>query len=782
MLPKLCWLLMELVLTRAIRQIMKSLQTWLLWLFQTLRIEFNKSEFNLATYKRGLASVEEQIVFYKKNEVMFCEQIAVLKKELEKLKQEKESRLFSTPNLDLSNSSLEEFQQPEFEGYGPKTSKSVNEDTSNEVKESPDAPLVEELVSTDKLEKKTIFPTVAKINFVRPQQQEKPVRKPIKYAEMYRLTAIIIIGKGWYLGIIIQGLITIILLKRLTQGHPQKEDQGYVDSGCSGHMTGNMSYLLDFKEFDGGYVTFGGGAKGGRIKGTLKTSKLDFEDAEAVNTACYVKNRVLVVKPHNKTPYELFIGRIPSLSFMRSFGCHVTILNTLDHLGKFDGKSDEGFFVGYSLNSKAFRVYNTRTRKVEENLHVRFLEDKPIIAGDRPKWLFDIDVLTESMNYVPIVVGTNSNDFLGTNKSIGTGQSNKETGYSQDYILMPLWKDGSLFDSSSKNACNDEPQPSSDAGKKDDENKNKESGINDQEKSKNSSLNVNTARQNINTASINTSSLNINTASPTVITTPHEATHADLFGDEIELDMSNISTTYQVPSTPITRIHKDHSLDNVIGDVLSSEEPKRIAKALSDLAWVEAMQEELLQFKLEKVWILVDLPMVEEEVYVCQPPGFEDPDYPYKVYKVVKALYGLHQAPRAWDILLVQVYVDDIIFGSTKKDLCTEFEKLMHDKFQMSSMGELTLFLGLHVKQKEDGYILFATNKYVDEIAIARKQTIVATLLLLTEAEYVAAANCYGQTYSQKHLILMIGMDWTYYLDKIRVYSGNSRASAAGMT
>ncbi|GJX93285.1 hypothetical protein Tco_0347871 [Tanacetum coccineum] len=94
--------------------------------------------------------------------------------------------LFSPPTIDLSNSGLEEFQQPEFEGYGPKISKSVSEDISNEVMKSPDAPLVEELVSNDKLEKKTIFPTVAKINFVTPQQQEKPVRKPVKYAEMYR--------------------------------------------------------------------------------------------------------------------------------------------------------------------------------------------------------------------------------------------------------------------------------------------------------------------------------------------------------------------------------------------------------------------------------------------------------------------------------------------------------------------------------------------------------------------------------------------------------------------
>nr|GFB94390.1 putative ribonuclease H-like domain-containing protein [Tanacetum cinerariifolium] len=184
-----------------------------------------------------------------------------------------------------------------------------------------------------------------------------------------------------------------------------------------------------------------------------------------------------------------------------------------------------------------------------------------------------------------------------------------------------------------------------------------------------------------------------------------------------------------------------------------------------------AMQEELMQIHLQKVWTLVDLPRgkraigtkwvfrnkkdergivirnkarIEEEVYVCQPLWFKDPDYSDKFYKVEKALYGLHQAPRAWyetlakylldnrihrgkidqtlfikrqkeDILLVQVYVDDIIFGSTKKELCTEFEKLMHDKFQMSSMGELTFFLGLQVKQKSDG-IFISQDRYVDEI------------------------------------------------------------------
>ncbi|GJW32201.1 putative ribonuclease H-like domain-containing protein [Tanacetum coccineum] len=446
--------------------------------------------------------------------------------------------------------------------------------------------------------------------------------------------------------------------------------------------------------------------------------------AKAVNTACYVKNRVLVVKPHNKTPYELFRGRTPALSFMRPFGSHVTILNTLDYLGKFD----EGLFVGYSMNSKAFRVYNIRTRKVEENLHIRFLEDKPIIAGDGPKWLFDIDVQTKSMNYVPVVAGTNSNDLVGIEEIIGACHSRKQTGSSQDYILMPLL---------------------------------------------------------------------------TVTTAPLEATHANFFGDEIEVDMSNITTTYLtrriikttneqgfISAVSEGKTHEDlHTY--LFACFLSQEEPKKVIQALKDPSWIEAMQEELLQFKLQQVWTLVDLPYVKraigtkwvyrnkkdergivirnkarlvaqgytqeegidydevfapvakieairlllayasfkdfvvyqmdvksaflygkikEDVYVCQPPGFEDPEFPDRVYKVEKALYGLHQAPRAWyetfsiylldngfqrgqidktlfitrvksDILLVQVYVDDIIFGSTKKELCTEFEKLMHKKF-----------------------------------------------------------------------------------------------------
>ncbi|GJT84550.1 retrovirus-related pol polyprotein from transposon TNT 1-94 [Tanacetum coccineum] len=124
--------------------------------------------------------------------------------------------------------------------------------------------------------------------------------------------------------------------------------------------------------------------------------------AEAVNTACYVLNRVLVTKPQLKTPYEILMGRSPNISFMRPFGCSLTILNTLDHLGKFDGKSEEGYLLGYSTNSKGFRVYNRITRKVQDCLHVNFLENQENQKGKGPDWMFDLDLLTPSMNYIPV--------------------------------------------------------------------------------------------------------------------------------------------------------------------------------------------------------------------------------------------------------------------------------------------------------------------------------------------------------------------------------------------
>ncbi|GJR38822.1 ribonuclease H-like domain-containing protein [Tanacetum coccineum] len=201
--------------------------------------------------------------------------------------------------------------------------------------------------------------------------------------------------------------------------------------------------------------------------------------AEAVNTACYVQNRVLVTKPHNKTPYELLICRPPNLDFMRPFGCLVTILNTLDHLGKFEGKADEGFLVGYSVNSKAFRVFNTRTMKVKENLHIKFLENKSNVAGSGPEWLFDIDSLTKSMNYMLVTTGNQTNGDAGIETNVNAGQTGQEKASDHEYILLPFMPFISPLSSSTQSS---DDKDTDEVPGKGDKGVNKGSRIDDQER------------------------------------------------------------------------------------------------------------------------------------------------------------------------------------------------------------------------------------------------------------------------------------------------------------
>ncbi|GJS13913.1 putative ribonuclease H-like domain-containing protein [Tanacetum coccineum] len=162
---------------------------------------------------------------------------------------------------------------------------------------------------------------------------------------------------------------------------------------------------------------------------------------EAVATACYVLNRVLVTNPHNKTPYELLTGIVPTISYLKPFGCHVTILNTIDQLGKFDGKSDEGFLVGYSTQGKAYRVYNLASKRVEETMNVKFLENKPNVAQTGPAWYFDLDYLTDSMDYSHV---RSTNPFAGSSNATTNNASSQDTNDSdtdddQDVIILPSY-------------------------------------------------------------------------------------------------------------------------------------------------------------------------------------------------------------------------------------------------------------------------------------------------------------------------------------------------------
>ncbi|GJR80454.1 ribonuclease H-like domain-containing protein [Tanacetum coccineum] len=238
--------------------------------------------------------------------------------------------------------------------------------------------------------------------------------------------------------------------------------------------------------------------------------------AEAVNTACYVQNRALVTKPHNKTPYELLLGRPSSISFIRPFRCHVTILNTLDPLGKFDVKADEEFLVGYSINSKAFRVFNTKTRKVEENPHINFLENKPNVAGSGLEWLFDIDSLTKSMNYEPVTAGnkTNGDAVILSDSSLYLSTQSSEDAVADDAGKKPNEEPANEGERNEGYANNTNRfstvNPSVSAAGQDFDN------ADDQERIDSRTQDVNTVEPSINTASenINTGSPNINTASP----------------------------------------------------------------------------------------------------------------------------------------------------------------------------------------------------------------------------------------------------------------------------
>ncbi|GJS08640.1 putative ribonuclease H-like domain-containing protein [Tanacetum coccineum] len=606
------------------------------------------------------------------------------------------------------------------------------------------------------------------------------------------------------------------------QGNPQQDldKKGVIDSGCSRHMTGNMSYLTDIEEIDGGYVAFGGNPKGGKItgRGIIKTGNLDFENVYfvrelkfnlfSVSQMCDKKNSVLfndteciVLSPNFKLTDESYVllqvsrknhmysvdlkNIVPkggltclfakaasdeSKLWHRRLG-HINF-KTINKLvkgnlvrGKFDSKADEGFFVGYSINSKAFKVFNSRTRIVEENLHVQFSENTPNIAGSGPNWLFDIDALTKSVNYKPVVAGNQSNGNVGTK------------------------------------ACDD----AGDDGKKVNENPREDSKCIDQKKEDN----VNSTN-NVNVASINKVNVVGAKTSIELLIDPDMSKLEDIVysdNDEdvgTEVEMTNLDASMPVSPIPATRVHKDHPVEQIIEDLNLTPQTRRMTKNLEErvdlpnrkraigtkwvfenkkderenliknkarlvaqgyiqekgidydevfapVARIEAIRL-FLEYASFKDFVVYQMDVksaffygkIEEEVYVCQPLGFEDPDFPDRVYKVEKALYELHQAPRAWyetlstylldnrfqrvtiyktlfirmdkgDILLVQVYVDDIIFGSTNKSLCTEFEKMMHKKFQMSSMGELTFFLGLQVKQNEDG-IFISQDKYVTEI------------------------------------------------------------------
>nr|GEU38615.1 ribonuclease H-like domain-containing protein [Tanacetum cinerariifolium] len=332
-----------------------------------------------------------------------------------------------------------------------------------------------------------------------------------------------------------------------------------------------------------------------------------------------VLTRLLVTKPHNKTPYELLLGRTPSIGFMRPFGCSITILNTLDPLGKFNGKAGGGFLVGYSVSSKAFRVFNSRTKIVQETLHINFLENQPNVVGNEPTWLFDIDTLTQSMNYQPVVAGNQPNHNAGIQGNFNASKAGKESVYTQQYVLLPLWSTGS----------------------KDPQNTDADAALD--EFFINSTTRVNAASAPVTaigpnstniTNSFNAAGLSDNAVSPTFeiggkssFVDPSQypddpdmpALKDIVYSDDeddvgAEADFSNLETSITVSPIPTTRVHKDHPVTQIIGDLSSAPQTRSMTRMVKEQGGLTQINDEDFHTYLEEIPKRVDFEVCKKVV------------------------------------------------------------------------------------------------------------------------------------------------------------------------
>ncbi|GJU53156.1 putative ribonuclease H-like domain-containing protein [Tanacetum coccineum] len=538
--------------------------------------------------------------------------------------------------------------------------------------------------------------------------------------------------------------------------------------------------------------------------------------AEAIATACFTQNRSLVIPRHEKTPYHIINARKPSVKFFHIFGSLCYIVRDGENLDKMKEKGDACIFVGYSTQSKAYRVFNKRTRMIVETIHVNFdklpqmtsnhVSSDPVTTSNELELLYSL-MFSELLNGTSPVVLKSSAVHAADNPDKHQQHNTTHTSTTTDVADPPPLNIHSTHQTPTQVPTVSAPE------------------------------NIIQAETNTENAQFDDDEF-IN-----ILSTPVQEQGET---SSRHVDSSNMHTFYQHhPSAQCWT--KDHPLEQVIGNpsqsvrtrrqletdgemcmfalTVSRTEPKNIKEAMADSAWIESMQEELHQFDRLDVWELVDRPLcknvinlkwlwknkrdeentiirnksrlvakgyaqkegidfeesfapvarleavrlfiayaahksftvyqmdvktaflygpLKEEVYVNQPDGFVDPYHPDKVYRLKKALYGLKQAPRAWydelsnflvsngfskgsidptlfitkhgeDILLVQIYVDDIIFGSTNPKLSKRFGKLMHSKFDMSMMGELKFFLGIQIHQSPRG-IFINQAKYAQEI------------------------------------------------------------------
>ncbi|GJW90511.1 putative ribonuclease H-like domain-containing protein [Tanacetum coccineum] len=558
----------------------------------------------------------------------------------------------------------------------------------------------------------------------------------------------------------------------------------------------NISYLTDFEEIDGGYVAFGGNPKGGKITGRATKDKTSgILKSFIIGVENLIDQRVKVIRCENGTEFKnkemnQFCERKGKARIETVTGKDYILLPLwpADPLFSQSSKSspDAGFKPSGDVEKKNDSVNSTNnintasdgniTNNVNTiSLTVNIAGIKVNAASSNTSIELPNDLNMpelEDIVYLDDYEDVGAEADMSTKACDDVGKASMETVPGKDYILLPLWTTDPPFSQISKSSPDAGFKPSTDDRKKVDENPRKDSEGIDQEKEDN----VNSIN-NVNAASTNEVNVVGRKTSIEFPLDPNMPPLEDIvYSDDdedvgAEADMKILNMFMPVSPIPTTRVHKDHPVEKIIGDLNSAPQTRRMTKNLEEhvdlpngkrairTKWVFRnkknergiviknkarlvaqgyTQEEMIDYdeffapiaRIEAIRLFLayasfkDFVMyqmdvksdflygkIEEEVYVCQPQGFEDPDFPNRVYKKGQR-----------DILLVQVYVDDIIFGFTKKSLCTEFKKMMHKKFQMSSMGKLTFFLGLLISWR------------------CKKQIVVANAT--TEAGYVAASSC----------------------------------------
>ncbi|GJW84324.1 retrovirus-related pol polyprotein from transposon TNT 1-94 [Tanacetum coccineum] len=421
------------------------------------------------------------------------------------------------------------------------------------------------------------------------------------------------------------------------------------------------------------------------------------------------------VRSYGGNRYTLVIvddySRKPTLDYFRVFGSKCFILNTKDYLTKFDPKSYEGVFLGYSQNSKAYIILNKHTRKVEESLNVTFDETPP---PSKTSPLVDDDLDEEEA--IKVTEKKNlENDIVDETLEIDEIVNIKE---SRNHPLENVI--GNLNQRTLRSQAQNQSNFFCFISTIEPKNVNEALGDESWIVAMQEELNQFVANdiwelvpQPRNMTIIGTKWVFRNKLDENGVVSRNKARLvAQGYNQQEGID-------YDETYAPVARLESIRIL----------------------LAYACALDFKLFQMDVKSAFLNG---FINEEVYVAQPPGFINFEKPDHVYKLKKALYGLKQAPKAWydklkaflikheykmgmvdntlftkkkssNLIIVQIYVDDIIFGLTCQDMCDEFAKIMHDEFEMSMMGELNFFLGLQIKQMEDG-IFFNQSKYIKEM------------------------------------------------------------------